>query len=386
LIENFTMIKILIGGDICPTKADLSSFTGNKPQAIFNDLLTEIQLSDLSIINLETPLITRPTPIEKSGAVFGSPVGAIGTMKEARVNLINLSNNHILDHGPPGLNSTIGTIQKANIDFTGAGRNLNDASKPFIKQINGIRLGILSYCEHEFSVAKQDSPGANPLDLIDFHHRIDELNNQTDIRILLYHGGKENYRIPSPEQQKLLRYFISKGINIVVCQHSHTPGYIEEIPGKGNIFYGQGNFVFDPAPLKKKWLYEGFLIQLEVKKGGAYNYKLIPYIHKSWNREGIGIRKLQEKDANIFIKELMDYSTQITNNPEIITEEWRLLCERSKDSYLSVLRGNNRFFRKLNKTIPFLRFIYKKKKARTLQNLVSCETHVEILRTILENS
>lgn len=62
--------------------------------------------------------------------------------------------------------------------------------------------------------------------------------------IVLYHGGKEQYRYPSPNLQKTCRKLVEKGADLVVCQHSHCIGCREEYL-QGTIVYGQGNFLFD---------------------------------------------------------------------------------------------------------------------------------------------
>ena len=43
-----------------------------------------------------------------------------------------------------------------------------------------------------------------------------ELKKQCDYVIVLYHGGKEHYRYPSPYLQKVCRKIVDKGADIVV--------------------------------------------------------------------------------------------------------------------------------------------------------------------------
>jgi poly-gamma-glutamate synthesis protein (capsule biosynthesis protein) len=59
------MIDIVIGGDICPIGRNLQYFMSGDAIRIFNDLLDDIRKADLSIINLECPLITKNDPIQK---------------------------------------------------------------------------------------------------------------------------------------------------------------------------------------------------------------------------------------------------------------------------------------------------------------------------------
>jgi hypothetical protein len=377
------MVNVIIGGDICPTDNNIELFKQGDSEALFNYLLDNISKSDFAIANLEFPIIEKKTPIAKSGAVFGAQKEVLNGIKNAGINFLNLSNNHILDHGEQGLKSTLDALNKFSFEFSGAGKNLDDASKVFTKKIGNFNLTIISYCEHEFSTASNNSSGANPLDLIDFINQINKIKDLSDFILLLYHGGKENYNLPTPNQMKLCRFFIDQGVNMISCQHSHTAGLIENY-NNGVIFYGQGNFIFDPYPLKKKWLYEGFLIDLKIEGKRQFKYEIIPYIHKSLNDNSIGIRKMNEKESIVFLESLSLLNSNFKQNPNLIDESWELLSKKLENTYLSVLNGNGKIIRKLNEKTSFLNSIYKGSKRLTLKNIISCETHREILETILK--
>jgi hypothetical protein len=66
-----------------------------------------------------------------------------------------------------GIISTIEACKKENIHFTGAGRNIEEASEPLIQEVNGFRIAIVNFCENEWSVATGSSWGANPMNIID---------------------------------------------------------------------------------------------------------------------------------------------------------------------------------------------------------------------------
>jgi poly-gamma-glutamate synthesis protein (capsule biosynthesis protein) len=377
------MIKLLIGGDICPTENNIELFKEGNSKVLFNDLLENFEKSDFVIANLEFPIIEKKTPIAKSGAVFGAQIDVLNGLKNAGINFLNLSNNHILDHGEIGLKSTLSALKKFNFEFSGAGENLKEASTVFTKTIDNITISIISYCEHEFSTASNNNAGANPLDLIDFINKINLLKETSDFILLLYHGGKENYNLPTPNQMKLCRFFIEQGVDMVSCQHSHTAGLIENY-NNGVIFYGQGNFVFDPFPLKKKWLYEGLLVDLKIFGKGKFEYEIIPYIHKSLIDGSVGIRKMNSDESMVFIENLDKLNSNFKLNPNLVIESWEQLSKKLENTYMSVLNGNGKLIRKLNEKTSFLNSIYKGSKRLTLKNIISCETHREILETILK--
>ena len=133
------MVKLIIGGDICATKRDENAFLEGDALQLFNDLLPEIQATDFAIANLETPLITESSPIKKSGAVFGNSPKILNAIKQSGITFLNLANNHILDHGDKGLNSTLKTLKDQNFQYSGAGESLVDASQPFTTTIRRTR-------------------------------------------------------------------------------------------------------------------------------------------------------------------------------------------------------------------------------------------------------
>ena len=379
------MVRILIGGDICPTKKDIHYFIQGESEKIFDDLLEEIHKSDLIVANLETPLIEKQTPILKSGSNFGVPSRAVHGIKNAGINLLNLANNHILDHGEEGLLNTIQTLNRHNIRYIGAGRNINEASEPYFQTISNKNICILSYAEHEHSIATKYTAGANPLSIIDFSKRIIQLRKECDFIILLYHGGKEYYFYPTPNQKELMEYFVDMGVNVIVCQHSHVPGAIQKYKN-GVIIYGQGNFVFDPYPHKNTFLYQGYLVKIEVISNSSFHFEKIPYYHKSLMNSSLsGIKKMEGAQKQSLIEFIDEKSTKITE--QYISEEWNKFCQKNEILYLSILKGQNRILRKMFVKIPFIKkLLYSKKEKIVIKNIISCETHREALLTILKQN
>jgi poly-gamma-glutamate synthesis protein (capsule biosynthesis protein) len=61
----------IVGGDVYPVDRQyLARVTGDSSGAIFDFLADEFRQADFSIVNLETPLTDRNTPILKDGPVF----------------------------------------------------------------------------------------------------------------------------------------------------------------------------------------------------------------------------------------------------------------------------------------------------------------------------
>jgi poly-gamma-glutamate synthesis protein (capsule biosynthesis protein) len=189
--------------------------------------LEEIVSADLSVVNLECPLITKETPIEKVGRILSASSRTIHGFKAANWHVLNLANNHSFDHGAIGLRETIDTIKGAGLSFVGVGSNIKEAQTPFVIEIHSQRVVIYSMAEHEFSIADEKTPGANPLDIINFVNAIRQ-HKQQGIFIVLMHGGNEFYQYPSPEMVRRCRFMVDRGR--CCC----TP-----MPTHGNLLTGQ---------------------------------------------------------------------------------------------------------------------------------------------------
>lgn len=155
-----------------------------------------------------------------------------------------MANNHILDQGVQGFKSTEDLLNKKDIPFVGVGDNIFESSKPYIFQRDGLNIGVYACAEHEFTIATENTPGANPFDPLESLDHIQNLKAECDYVIVLYHGGKEHYCYPSPYLQKVCRKMAQKGADLVICQHSHCIGCYEEYKDS-TIIFGQGNFLFD---------------------------------------------------------------------------------------------------------------------------------------------
>lgn len=246
-----------------------SSINGFDIKSLIGEKLVEVlSNADYRIFNLEVPLTDIESPIEKCGPILIAPTSTIQGIKSMNPSLLCLANNHILDQGNQGLVSTVNVLDEYYIDYIGVGKDIDAAYKSYIFEKDGIKIGIYNCAEHEFSIASASS-GANPFDPLESLEHIAELKRTTDYVIVIYHGGKEHYRYPSPNLQKVCRKMVEKGADVVVCQHSHCIGCEEEYLG-GRIVYGQGNFLFDDS--ESEFWETSLLINIEIHEELKVNY------------------------------------------------------------------------------------------------------------------
>ena len=369
-------MKIIIGADVVPTKNNCNSFLrGDISDVIDENISQALENADIRIFNLETPLCDKQSPIDKCGPNLIAPAETILGIKKLNPTLLTLANNHIMDHGSYGLFSTINLLKKNEINYVGVGENIGNIKHSCIIDCDNKKIGIYACCEHEFSIANTDLPGANPFDALESPDHVAELKRNCDYVIVLYHGGKEHYRYPSPNLQKVCRKLCEKGAGLVVCQHSHCIGCMEEY-NDSTIIYGQGNFIFDAA--SNEYWNTGMLIGI----GDNFKINFIPLEKKC----GM-IHKADEKSAEKILAEFYLRSEQI-KVPEFINQKYREFAENMSEGYLMQFSGNGLFrftirvLRKLKLNKLYKRLLhnkYNKLQLLKMLNYIECEAHRELV-------
>lgn len=373
-------MSIVIGADLVPTKSNVELFEKGDIDTLIGSELKDIILNaDYRIFNLEIPLTDESNPIKKCGPNLIASTTCISAYQTMNIDLLTLANNHILDQGKKGLDSSIETLKKAGISYVGVGDSIKDASKPKIISCNGKKIGIYACVEHEFTVATEKDSGANPIDLLETPDHILELKKQCDYVIVLYHGGKEQYRYPSPNLQKTCRKLVEKGADLVLCQHSHCIGCKEEYL-QGTIVYGQGNFLFDDE--ENEYWQTSLLIKL------SEDFK-IEYIPLKKNGNTV---RLAKGDEGKNILEQFNLRSKEILNPMKVYQHYGELADQYKNHYLfSVMKIKRgllyRIINKLTKGSLDKNIINKAFNSMyryELENYVECEAHRELLLNILK--
>lgn len=367
------MVKILIAGDFAPRNRVETLLEDQSYADIFAQVIPYTNESNYSVVNLEAPVIMDPSsmPIEKCGPSLKCSVNAVKAIKYAGFNMATLANNHFYDYGDTGVRDTLTACANEGLDVVGGGLNASEASKTFIKEINGVKFAFINCCENEFSIATDQTAGSNPINPVRQFNAISEAKAVSDKIIVIVHGGPEGYRYPTPRMKELYRFYIDSGADAVINHHQHCySGY--EVYKEKPIFYGLGNFCFDSnKPQRTKWN-EGYMLQLMFKESSV-EYILIPYI------QGLkmpGVELMSGEDLSSFESTIKDFNDIIQDDSKLL-EKHKEFCEESKDMYLITLEPySNKYLRaaRFRKYIPsFL----SKKKTYNILNYVMCESHRE---------
>jgi len=229
--DSCNMTKIFFCGDIINRFSD-HGFIGQKLESFIKD-------ADYAIGNFEGTLFYEG--MEGVGMV--QRPSTLAVLRNAGFDLLLLANNHIGDYGKDGFTHTLREIDKYGFDRTGAGFSYEEAYRPFIKEINGMRFGFLNICEALCCLYKHPSQdygcawtGAKILE-----HIIPALKEKVDFLVVLPHSGLELNDYPLEHTKELYHHYCDLGADCIVAAHPHVPQGMEEYNGRC-IFYSLGNF------------------------------------------------------------------------------------------------------------------------------------------------
>jgi poly-gamma-glutamate synthesis protein (capsule biosynthesis protein) len=371
-------ITILIAGDLVPMKSNEKLFVEGKVEELFGKEVVQLFLdADIRILNLECPLTDADFPIEKVGPNLKALPACIAGIQALHPSLVGLANNHIMDYGVKGLLETQKILQDENLSYIGAGINIEEAALPSIVEKNGIKIGVYACAEHEFSIATAKLPGANPFDPLESLDQIAASKSLCEYLVVLYHGGKEHYRYPSPDLQKRCRKMVEKGADLVVCQHTHCIGCYEEYHG-ATIVYGQGNFIFDNSESE---FWETSLLLKVIASNAGYKMEYIPLVKEK------NVVRVAKNEYDIILNGFEKRSKEILQD-EFIETAFAEFSKTMELSYLGAFSGLARYPRAILTRLlkgSLLRQYYSRKKRLIIKNCFECEAHREVVLKCLES-
>lgn len=372
-------MKILIAGDFCPQHRVARSFESGDFATVLGEVKPILESADYSIVNFECAVTSGvEKPIEKIGPNLQCSKRGMEAVKWSGFDCVTLANNHFYDFGNDGVEKTLEACKEYGIDIVGGGMNLQEASRILYKEIAGQTLAIINCCEHEFSIATDNSGGSNPLNPIQQFYDIRKARESADYVLVIVHGGHEMYQLPSPRMQETYRFFVDAGADAVVNHHQHCFSGYEMYNGKP-IFYGLGNFCFDNSVYRNAIWNEGYLVMIEF--GHSQSFQLIPYMQCG---DTVSISFLNEDD--VFIKKVHELNSIILS-PAKLKDSFNEGIQQRFGLYFRVLKPYpfNRYFAKLDSYGILPSFVSKKKMLRFV-NYVFCESHLDGFRQMLKQS
>ena len=239
--DSISRLTVRCVGDIAPVRGALENLGNTDAGEYARQILNSLPQSDLTVANLEAPVVSQATLGENKRYSLRTDVSALDLFGSRSV--LSLANNHIMDYGEQGLAETIAALNARGIIHAGAGRNLEEASKPALIDVGGIRVAVLCCADPRFKAATAHRAGTCPatIELVDASVR--KLLSTADIVIVSVHMGIEFLPVPSRRQLELAEVCARAGASVLQFHHTHTISGIQNI-GECTVLFGTGNFLF----------------------------------------------------------------------------------------------------------------------------------------------
>jgi len=277
----------------------------------FGKVKEVLSTGDLLFGNLEAPFCkkgTKPISLTKE-VLLRAPVEAAPILGRAGFNMVSLANNHSLDYGQVGLETTLKVLDQQQITAIGVYKRKEKKQTPFYLEQKGIRFVFLAYSsvspalfdDHQIDLV------VAPSYLPEVKRSIQEASTKSDFVIVSFHWGIEDQNNPTEAQIKMAHAAVDAGAALVIGHHPHVLQGVE-IYKQGIIFYSLGNFVFD---IQREATWQSVILKVVFQKNGIENYKLIPVVLEE------GQPQLAEGDRKAAIlKKIYEYSLPLNSISE----------------------------------------------------------------------
>lgn len=226
------------------------------------DITSEYKINGSYVFNLEYVVGTKGKPVGGKinlRAGYGYFDKLFGAMPIA----VDVANNHALDFGEEGLNSSLNFCRENDIGVAGVERYIYNKE-------TGLLAYTMFYGEYNnkdyFSFSKER-----------FLKDVAVLKQQRVRNIVvIMHWGIENHPYASKKQVELAHWMIDNSADLIIGQHPHCLQPVEEYKGK-YIFYSLGNCIFPYLNIDSYYDEKGIPLR---------KYRIKPL---SWNKESYAI-------------------------------------------------------------------------------------------------
>lgn len=197
--------------------------------------------------NVEGAVYNAPEDENRDDYFHAMDPKAVDVFNKMHADIWCIGNNHAMDAGLEGLESTRRYAKENGCAVFGAGKNRDVASEPvYLDEAGGIGLLSLTYVCLARYPKSPDEPNIFSWEEWDvISQRIQEIKSKCRWCVIVCHGGEEFTPMPSTYTRDRYIKFLELGADVVVGHHPHVPENYELFDNGKAIFYSLGNFIFD---------------------------------------------------------------------------------------------------------------------------------------------
>lgn len=294
--ENINTIEIAATGDILihkeilETQYDLEndSYDFKNTLQYVKEYLSNV---DLTISNLEGTL----SGVENYGfsgyPSFNAPDELADAMKWAGIDVVNNMNNHSLDRDIRGFYRTREVLEERGFDIIGT-RSSADDKRYIIKDVNGIKVGIISYSYtmtaeggvrglNGIPISSEVYPLMNTFredsleeDFKNMREEIEKMKSDgAEVIIFYMHWGDEYELEPNETQLEIAKFLANNGVDVIFATHPHSLQPIDVIKSddglhETSVIYSMGNFLSSQRTerIENPYTEDGVIVFVKINK------------------------------------------------------------------------------------------------------------------------
>ena len=228
---------------------ELAGGKGYDYDGCFTFIAPTVTEADYAVCNLEVPLGGGP---DYTGyPCFSAPDSYAEALRDAGFDMMLTANNHCLDRRDKAMRRTLTALDSLGIDHIGTYRDAAQRRElvPFIKDINGFKIGFLNYTYGTNGIEPRE--GAE-VSLIDRDRMAEEIRLTreagAEIVVVAIHWGVEYVLIENQNQRNLADFLVDQGVDLIIGGHPHViqPMKIVRNEKEGKdvlVVYSLGNFI-----------------------------------------------------------------------------------------------------------------------------------------------
>ena len=231
-----------------------------------------IESADIAFVNQET-LMAGEEYKYSDYPQFNSPRDLLYDLRTVGFDVISIANNHMLDMGTSGLESTIQFYKSFDdITMVGGYESEQDFMTPRIVERNGIKIAFVAftYSTNGYSVRGDSTTYIPYINDNDIERSIALAKESADMVFVSMHWGVENSFTPSEEQKRVAQLIADCGADLIIGHHPHVIQPVEWLTGEnGNktlCIYSLGDFV---AVMQRASNMLGAVVTLDVVQAGG---------------------------------------------------------------------------------------------------------------------
>lgn len=188
---------------------------------MFSEISDIIGNADYTIADVEGTLGDTNGFSGKSSKML-TPSVLAQNLADAGVDMLMLANDHVMDGGFNELRATIENVSAAGLDYVGAAVTAEEKAQPVIREINGIKVGFVAYCE---TLASGNS-GVTAVNLISNSNAVSDIKAARDagaeVVISIVNWGEMFSHKPNQTQVKIAQVLSAAGADVILGYNPHA--------------------------------------------------------------------------------------------------------------------------------------------------------------------